>query len=86
MPATLKPGFHKANFEHDNDQFRVKTKQLVGGMTAQPPNRFVSCVVVVEFAVNGNQALRLIWRPGFKKYLQRNGKLLSSGHENRASP
>ena len=26
-------------------------------MTAQPHNRFVSCVVVVEFAVNGNQTL-----------------------------
>ena len=26
-------------------------------MTAQPQNRFVFCVVVVEFAVNGNQAL-----------------------------
>ena len=26
-------------------------------MTAQPLNRFVFCVVVVEFAVNGNQAL-----------------------------
>ena len=41
----FKPGFHKANFDHDNDQFRVKTKQLVGGMTAQAHNRFVSCVV-----------------------------------------
>ena len=27
-------------------------------MTAQPHNRFVFCVVAVEFAVNGNQALR----------------------------
>ena len=27
-------------------------------MTAQPQNCFVFCVVVVEFAVNGNQALR----------------------------
>ena len=26
-------------------------------MTAQPHNLFVFCVVVVEFAVNGNQAL-----------------------------
>ena len=50
----LKPGFHEANFDQDNDQFWVKTKQLVGRMTAQPCNRFVSCVV--EFAVNGNQA------------------------------
>ena len=53
----LKPGFHKANFDHDNDQFSIKTKRLEGRMTAQPRNRFVSCVVVVEFAVNGNQAL-----------------------------
>ena len=26
-------------------------------MTAQPDNRFVLCVVVLEFAVSGNQAL-----------------------------
>ena len=56
---TLKPGFHKANFDHDNDQFSVKTKRLAGGMTAQPHNRFVFCVVVVEFAVNGNQVQSL---------------------------
>ena len=54
---TVKPGFHKANFNHDNDQFRTKTKRLMGRVTAQPYNRFVYCVVVVEFAVNGNQAL-----------------------------
>ena len=53
----LKPGFHKANYDHDKDQFRAKTKQLVSRMTAQPHNRFVFHVVVVEFAVNGNQAL-----------------------------
>ena len=47
-------------FDHDNDQFRAKTKRLVGRMTAQPLNRFVFCVVVVEFAVNGNQALWVI--------------------------
>ena len=35
------PGFHKAYFDHDNDQFRAKTKRLVGGMIAQPHNRFV---------------------------------------------
>ena len=29
----------------------------MGRMTAQANNRFVSCVVVVEFAANGNQAL-----------------------------
>ena len=37
----LKPGFHKANFEYDNDQFLVKTKRLVGRMTAQPHNRLL---------------------------------------------
>ena len=25
---TAKPGFHQANYDHDNDQFRVKTKRL----------------------------------------------------------
>ena len=54
---SIKPGFHKANFDHDNDQFWVKTKRLVGRMTDQLHNRFVFCVVVVEFAANGNQAL-----------------------------
>ena len=54
-----KPGFHKANFDHNNDQFWIKTKRLVGRMTAQPNNRFVFCVVVVNFAVNGNQAIAL---------------------------
>ena len=49
----LRPGFHKAIFDHDND----RTKRLMGRMTAQSHNRFVFCVVVVEFAVNGNQAL-----------------------------
>ena len=24
----IKPGFHQANYDHDNDQFRVKTKRL----------------------------------------------------------
>ena len=28
-------------------------------MTAQPHDRFVFCVVVVEFAVNGNQAIEI---------------------------
>ena len=32
----LKPGFHKASFDHDSDQFSVKTKRLLGRMTAQP--------------------------------------------------
>ena len=31
---------------------------VVGVMSAQPRNHFVFCVVVVEFAVNGNQALK----------------------------
>ena len=54
--SILRPGFHKANFDHDNDQFWVKTKRLVGRMTAQSHNRFVFCVLLVDFAVNGNQA------------------------------
>ena len=53
----LKPGFHKANFGHD-DQLLVKTKRLVEMITAQAHNRFVFCVLIVEFAVNGNQTLR----------------------------
>ena len=53
--SNFKPGFHKANFDHDSDQFWFKTKRLAGRMTAQPRNRFV-CVVAVAFAVNGNQA------------------------------
>ena len=24
----IRPGFHKANYDYDNDQFRVKTKRL----------------------------------------------------------
>ena len=44
-------GFHKANFYHDNNQFQVKTKQLVERMTTQSPYRFDFCAVVVEFAV-----------------------------------
>ena len=31
----------QANYDHDNDQFLVKTKPLVWRMTAQPYNRFV---------------------------------------------
>ena len=31
----------------------------MGRMTAQAHNRFVFCVVVVKFAVNGNQALEM---------------------------
>ena len=53
----LKPGFHKANIDHESDQFWAKTKWLVERMTAQPPNRFVFCVVVVGFPVNGNEDL-----------------------------
>ena len=37
----LKPSFHKANFDHDNDQFWAKTKWLVGRITAQQYNRSV---------------------------------------------
>ena len=55
----VKPSFHKANFDHDSNQVLVKTKQLEGRMTAQAHNRFVSCVVVVECAVNGNQAFTI---------------------------
>ena len=47
------------NFDHDNDQFWVKTKRLMGRMTAQSHNCFVFYVVVVKFAVNGNQAQSL---------------------------
>ena len=64
----IKPGFHKANFDHDNDQFWIKTKRLVGRMTAQPNNRFGFCVVVVKFAVNGNQALQRILIFNLKVY------------------
>ena len=39
--SSLKPGLQKAKVDYDNDQFRVKTKQLVGRMTAQPHNHFV---------------------------------------------
>ena len=46
--------FHKANFDHDNDQSWVKTKQLVGRISVETHNRFAFCVV--EFAVNGKQA------------------------------
>ena len=41
--VVLRPGFHKANYDYDNDQFRVKTKRLAWRMTAQPLNRFVLC-------------------------------------------
>ena len=26
--CVVKSGFHQANYDHDNDQFRVKTKRL----------------------------------------------------------
>ena len=52
----VKPSLHKANFDHKNDHFPVKTKRLLRRMTAQAHNRFVFSVVVVEFTVNGNQA------------------------------
>ena len=25
----IKPGFHKANYDHDNDRFQAKTKRLM---------------------------------------------------------
>ena len=37
----LKPGFHYANYDHNNDQFKFKTKRLARRMTAQPYNHFV---------------------------------------------
>ena len=37
--------------------FELKQSDSVGRMTVQAHNRFVFCVVVAEFAVNGNQAL-----------------------------
>ena len=43
----------------DSKMAVLKTKGLVGRMTAQPHNRFAFCIVVVKFAVNGNQALHL---------------------------
>ena len=54
----VKPGFQKTNFDYDNNQFLVKTKRLVGKMTAQQHNPFVFWVVVVEFAVNGKMETR----------------------------
>ena len=36
---------------------QAKRQGLVGRMTAQPLNRFAFWVVVVKFAVNGNQVL-----------------------------
>ena len=41
-------------------------------MTAQAHNRFVFCVVVVEFAVNGNQALLTHADPTFVSKLNIN--------------
>ena len=40
-------------------------------MTAQPNNRFVFCVVVVKFAVSGNQALQNVdfWKVGNMQFL-----------------
>ena len=55
----FKPGFHIVNYDHDNYRFRAKTKRLVGWMTAQAHNRVVFGVVVIQFAVNGNHALRI---------------------------
>ena len=52
----LKPGFHKANYDHDNDQFRVKTKRLALRMTAQPYNRFAFVSWSWYLSYDGNQA------------------------------
>ena len=52
------PGFHKANYNYDNDQFRVKTKRLAWRMTAQPYNRFVFVSWSWRVPCNGNQAIK----------------------------
>ena len=52
-----KPGFHWANYDHDNDKFRVKTKRLGLSMTAQPYNHFVFVSWSWHLLCNGNQAL-----------------------------
>ena len=49
----------KANYDHDNDQFRVKTKRLARRMTAQPSNRFVFVSWSWHLSCNGSQALWL---------------------------
>ena len=54
--TVVKPGFHKANFYHDNDKFQVKTKQLVGRTTAQPHNSFA-------FLCRG-RGVCCKWKPG----------------------
>ena len=51
-----KPGFHQANYDHDNDQFLVKTKRLARRMTAQAYNRFVFVSWSWRLPCNGNQA------------------------------
>ena len=47
--VSIKPISTTTNFE-------LKQSDSVQRMTARPPNRFVFCVVVAEFPVNGNQA------------------------------
>ena len=54
----VKPGFHKPNYDHDHDQFWVKTKRLAWRMTAQPYNRFVFVSWSWHLPCNGNQALQ----------------------------
>ena len=49
--STIKPGFHWANYDHDNDQFRAKTKRSPWRMTAQTLLSLCFCVAVVAFAV-----------------------------------
>ena len=53
----IKPSFHKANYDHDNDRFLVKTKRLVWRMTAQLHNRFVFVSWPWRLLCNGSQAL-----------------------------
>ena len=56
MYITVKPGFHKANYNHNNDQFRVKRKRFGRRMTAQPYNRFVYVSWSWHLPCDGNQA------------------------------
>ena len=53
----------KANLDHDIDQYLANTKRLVGRIIAQPIIAFF--LVVVEFAVNGNQDFRTYDRESF---------------------
>ena len=52
----MKPSFHKTISTKTRTNFDQDKDQLARRMIAQPRNRFVFCVMVMEFAVNGNQA------------------------------